>query len=108
MRTRADGDTEKSAYVQAGGKGGAAEGLHEGVGDPFTYRKRTGAFTVSEWLVGILLPIFVVLLGALLHHCFFGGPNCLSRQEQRQEQTLPSQRLLPKAEDGLWLEVHGL
>jgi hypothetical protein len=50
--------------MQAGDKGSGAE-VHEGVGDPFTYRKRQGAFSVSEWLLGILLPIFVVLLGAL-------------------------------------------
>ncbi len=60
----ADGDTEKAPYMQAGDKGSGAE-VHEGVGDPFTYRKRQGAFSVSEWLLGILLPIFVVLLGAL-------------------------------------------
>lgn len=31
---------------------------------PCSYRPRKGRFTVSEWLVAIALPIFVVLLGA--------------------------------------------
>ncbi len=53
---------------KAGGYAKANDGSHpvshEGVGDPFTYRGRTGAFTASEWAFQIVVPILVVLLGA--------------------------------------------
>ena len=39
--------------------------MNEGVGDPLSYRRRKGPFTVAEWLVSIILPILVILLGAL-------------------------------------------
>ena len=47
---------------EAGAKGVVTQ--HEGVGDPFTYRKRAGRFSASEWAVQIVLPVLVVLLGA--------------------------------------------
>ncbi|CAL8465153.1 g4688 [Coccomyxa elongata] len=61
--------TESAMDVEkAGGYAKANDGSnslsHEGVGDPFTYRGRTGAFTASEWAFQIVLPILVVLLGA--------------------------------------------
>ena len=38
---------------EAGAKGVVTQ--HEGVGDPFTYRKRAGRFSASEWAVQIVL-----------------------------------------------------
>ncbi len=56
-------DVEKAGgYAKAGN--GSTSATHEGVGDPFTYRGRTGAFTAGEWAFQIVLPILVVLLGA--------------------------------------------
>lgn len=56
-------DVEKAGYAKEQQNGVVC--AHEGVGDPFTYRGRTGAFTAYEWAVQIVLPILVVLLGAL-------------------------------------------
>ena len=56
-------DVEKSGYAKAESNGVVC--AHEGVGDPFTYRGRAGAFSAYEWAVQIVLPILVVLLGAL-------------------------------------------
>ena len=48
--------------------------MNEGVGDCMAYRRRKGRFTVVEWLVSIILPILVILLGkpggvaAISHH----------------------------------------
>lgn len=50
------------------GKEGVTE-PHEGVGDPFTYRKRSGRLTASEWVFQILLPASVVSLGACSARC---------------------------------------
>ena len=41
-------------------------GCDEGVGNPFTYRKHSGTFTMAEWTVSIALPIPVVILVMLL------------------------------------------
>ena len=38
----------------------------EGVGNPFSYRKHSGIFTLAEWVVSIALPILIVILGMLL------------------------------------------
>ena len=38
----------------------------EGVGNPFSYRKHNGTFTLAEWIVSIALPVLVVILGMLL------------------------------------------
>ena len=40
--------------------------MNDGVGDCMAYRKRKGRFTVVEWLVSIILPILVILLGKAL------------------------------------------
>ena len=39
--------------------------MNEGVGDPMSYRKRKGRFTILEWLMSVILPILVILLGAV-------------------------------------------
>ena len=62
-------DEEKS-YGSANGGGTALSEKHvalmnEGVGDPMSYRKRKGRFTIVEWLTSVVLPILVILLGAL-------------------------------------------
>ena len=64
MRAEGAFDEERNAKVasEAGAKGVVVQ--HEGVGDPFTYRKRSGRFSASEWAVQIVLPVLVVLLGA--------------------------------------------
>ena len=68
MRAEGAFDEERSAKVasEAGAKGVVQQ--HEGVGDPFTYRRRSGRFTASEWAVQIVLPVLVVLLGAQTLH----------------------------------------
>ena len=40
--------------------------MGEGVGDCMAYRKRTGRFTIVEWLGAIVLPVLIILLGAFL------------------------------------------
>lgn len=62
-------DVEKAGLAENKATSGVVT-AHEGVGDPFTYRGRTGRFSAYEWAVQIVLPILVVLLGAptiLLH-----------------------------------------
>jgi len=56
-------DVEKAGLAEKKATTGVVNS-HEGVGDPFTYRGRTGRFSAYEWAVQIVLPILVVLLGA--------------------------------------------
>ena len=70
-------DEERSHGAAHGAANGAANGggtalsekhvalMNEGIGDPMSYRKRKGRFTVLEWLMSVILPILVILLGAL-------------------------------------------
>lgn len=58
---------EEKAHAIKNGSAKVKRGVvvsHDGVGDPFTYRKRDGRFTVYEWAIQIALPVAVVLLGA--------------------------------------------
>jgi transposase InsO family protein len=72
-------DVEKAGYAKEQQNGVVC--AHEGVGDPFTYRGRTGAFTAYEWAVQIVLPILVVLLGALPLEASLA---CRPRLEERE------------------------
>jgi hypothetical protein len=64
-------DEEKAAAITRGNSRGVVVS-HDGVGDPFTYRRREGRFTVFEWVVQIAVPIAVVLLGAhTAQHAFW-------------------------------------
>ena len=69
--TKVDEERSHGAANGAANGGGTALSekhvalMNEGIGDPMSYRKRKGRFTILEWLMSVILPILVILLGAL-------------------------------------------
>lgn len=68
--TKVDEERSHGAANGAANGGGTALSekhvalMNEGIGDPMSYRKRKGRFTILEWLMSVILPILVILLGA--------------------------------------------